>query len=144
MHFSIRGHALTGRAAAQAIHERGWIAPAAEWQLNRERPFEAIQKEIGIDQELMLSAYFKMVNYFGSRFENRIRFVNKALEISPGNPFALRHLAWSYWISGDQEKALETYRTLGETHPDALKEVFRSRPKIQKAFEESVKTAAAV
>ncbi len=136
VHFSIRGHAITGRAAAWAIYERSWIAPAAEWQFGRERPFETISKEIGIDQGLMLSAYFKMVNYFGSRFENRIRFAKKALEISPGNPFALRHLAWSYWISGDREKALETYRALGGAHPEALQEVFRSRPKIRKAFDE--------
>ena len=143
VHFSIRGHALTGRAAAQAIYERNWIAPAAEWQFGRERSFEAIEKEVGVDRELMLSAYFKMVNYFGSRFENRIRFAKKALEISPNDPFALRHLAWSYWISGDQAKALETYRVLGAVHPEALKEVLRSKPKIQKAFEGNIDTAAA-
>jgi len=141
VHFSIEGHSITGRGAAQEIADRDWIAPKKEWKFDRERSFEDIKRSLGIDDRLMLAAYLRMVNYFGSRYENRIRFSKKALAISPNNPRALRYLAWTYWLSGDQGKALETYRILSRTHPDVLAEVFKLKPKIRKAFEDSLKAA---
>ena len=82
---------------------------------------------------LQNDAYLKMVVYFGSRFENRVRFAQKALAIDPLHPNTLRHLAWSYWLMGEKEKALETYRQLGEIAPGVLQEVFQAYPEIQRA-----------
>ena len=139
VHFSIKGHALVGRATAQAIADRNWIAPKSEWQFVRQRSDEAISKEFGIDQQYMVSAYLMMANYLGNRFDHRILVTKKALDIAPLNIRGLRYLAWTYWLMGDREKALETYRTLGEVNSEALKEVFKLQPKIQKAFEEGLR-----
>lgn len=136
VHLSIKGHSLLGRALAQTIAEKGWIAPLPEWRFENERPFEKISEQLGVNDELLFSADLKMVAYFGSRYDNRIRFAEKALAIHPGNPKALRHLAWSYWLKGDKSKALEIYGGLAEKHADALREVFQNRPEIKQAFSE--------
>ena len=94
----------------------------------------ALANELGVNQELLFSADLKMVSYFGSRFDNRIRYAQKALEIHPDHPRALRYLAWTYWLMGAQDRALETYRKLGEVDPRALQEVFELAPDIKKAF----------
>lgn len=135
VHLSAKGHALLGRALAEEISKRDLIVPRSEWKFGNERSHEAMAKELGIDNPLLFSASIKMVVYFGSRFENRIRFAQKALEISPGNPVALRHLAWSYWLMGKKFEAFETYRKLGQTYPEALREVFRHQPDIEKDFQ---------
>ncbi len=134
VHLSIKGHALLGRALAQAIAVKGWIAPLSEWKFQNERPFEVIEKELGVNQELIYAADLKMVSYFGSRYDNRIRFAEKALAIHPDDPKALRHLAWSYWLKGDKTRAFEIYSKLSEAHPAALAEVFHNQPEIKKEF----------
>lgn len=144
VHMSVKGHSLLGRAVADEIAQRGWIAPRSEWQFANERPFETVSKELGVNDDLIFSADLKMVHYFGSRFENRLRFAEKALLLRPEDPKALRHLAWSYWLKGDQEKSLEVYSRLEKINPAALAEVFEARPEIKKAFTEKSQQAAAV
>ncbi len=136
VHLSIKGHALLGRALAQTIAEKNWIAPLSEWHFDQERSFDVIAKELGVDDELLFSADLKMVSYFGSRYDNRIRFAEKALAIHPDDPKALRHLAWSYWLKGDSADALDVYRKLSGKNPEALTEVFGNKPEIKKAFAE--------
>jgi len=135
VHFSIKGQSLVAKAAAREIADRGWIAPRAEWRFDRERPFEEIAEEFGIDNPFLVSAYLKLVSYFGSRFENRVRFAQKALELEPANPRALRHLAWTFWLMGDKNKAVEVYQKLKQLDPASLEEVFKAQPEIKKAFE---------
>ena len=105
-------------------------------RFSRERPYEEILKELGVTPDLLFSAYLKLVHYLGSRFENRIRYAQKALEIHPKDPGALRHLAWTYWLMGEKEKALETYRTLSQADPVSLQTVFQNQPLIKNAFYE--------
>ncbi len=144
VHMSVKGHSLLSRAIADEIAERGWIAPRSEWQFANERPFETVTKELGVNEDLLFSADLKMVHYFGSRFENRLRFAEKALSLRPEDPKALRHLAWSYWLKGDQEKALEIYSSLKKINPAALAEVFEARPEIKKVFAEKFQQAPSV
>lgn len=139
VHMSVKGHSLLGRAVADEIAGQGWIAPRSEWQFANERPFDAVSKELGVNEDLVFSADLKMVHYFGSRFENRLRFAEKALLLRPEDPKALRHLAWSYWLKGDREKALEVYSRLEKINPDALAEVFAEQPEIKKAFTDKSK-----
>lgn len=134
VHMSIKGHSLLGHAIADEIADQGWIAPRSEWQFGLQHTFEDISKELGVNDDLLFSADLKMVHYFGSRFENRIRFAEKALALRPNDPKALRHLAWSYWLKGDQQKAFEYYSILKKMHPEALSEVFQNRPELAKAF----------
>lgn len=135
VHFSIKGQSLVAKAAAMEIADRGWIAPRPEWRFDRERPFEEIAGEFGIDNSFLVSAYLKLVSYFGSRFENRVRFAQKALELEPANPRALRHLAWTYWLMGDRNKAVEIYQKLKQLDSGSLEEVFQAQPEIKKALE---------
>lgn len=137
VHFSIKGHALLGRALAGEIYNQGWIAPKREWHFDRARSFEEISKALGVTPDLLFSSYIKMVNYFGSRVDNRLRFAKKALEIHPEDPTALRHLAWTYWWMGKRAEAIQEYRKLGKVSSQALEEVFKNEPEIKKAFEES-------
>ena len=134
VHFSLKGHALIGRAMAEEIAQRDWIVPREEWQFHRERPYEEILKELGVSKELLFSAFLKMVSYFGSRYDNRIRFAQRALEIYPDDPRALRHLAWSYWLKGEKEKALGVYQRLADVNPEALKLVIETLPEIREAY----------
>lgn len=133
VHFSIKAHSILGRALASEIANRGWIAPIAEWKFERERSFEEISRDLGVNQELIFSAYLKMVHYFGKRYDNRIRFAQKAVAMKPQNPKALRHMAWSYWIMGEKERALEAYKKLS-AEPQALEEVFNRWPEIRTAY----------
>lgn len=135
VHFSVKGHALLGRALAGKIYQRGWIAPQADWQFDRARSFEEISNALGVTPTLLFLSDIKMVNYFGSRVENRVRFAKKALEIYPENPLALRHLAWTYWWMQKQPEALEVYRTLNRISPEAMQEVLKNQPEIRKVFE---------
>jgi len=134
VHFSIKGHAILGRALAQEIEERGWIAPKTEWQFNRERSYDEIAAQLGVTNELLFSGFLKCVSYFGSKFDSRILYAQKALAIHPNDPAALRHLAWSYWLQGDKTRALEIYHRLNQIAPAELKKVFQARPEIQKTF----------
>ena len=124
VHFSLKGQALAGRFMAEELAKRNLIAPADQWKFENERPYEQMAKELGIDQELQFSADLKMVHYFGSRFENRVRFAKKALRIHPNDPKALRHLAWTYWLMGERPKALETYFHLRAVAPNVFEEIF--------------------
>lgn len=135
VHFSIKGQSLVAKAASREIADRGWIAPRAEWKFERERSLEEISKEFGIDAPFLVASYLKLVSYFGSRFENRVRFAQKALELEPANPRALRHLAWTYWLMGDRNKAIEIYQKLKQLEPGSLEEVFKAQPEIKKALE---------
>lgn len=135
VHFSLKGHSLVGRALAQEIADRNWIAPEGEWKLDKERSYDEIAKELGIDEELQFSADLRMVHYSGSRYENRIRWAKKALETHPHHPSALRHLAWSYWLDGEVDKALEVYQELKELNPQAFYEVMDHEPGIKEAYE---------
>ena len=135
VHFSIQGHSLLARALADEIYKQGWIAPKEEWHLDRARPFEEISRELGVTKELLFSADLKMVHYFGSRTDNRLRFAEKALEIHPEDPTALRHLAWTYWWIQKRPEALEVYRKLNRISPEAMRQVFENQPEIKKEFE---------
>lgn len=134
VHLSIPGHSILGRRLALEIAERNWIAPKASWQFQRERPYGEIVREVGVDRGFLITAHLKMVNFFGSRFENRVRFARKALDLDPKNERGLRYLAWTYWLMGEKDLAVETYRHLGELHPAALEEVFKFQPDIKKAL----------
>lgn len=134
VHLSIKGHSLLGLALANTIAEQGWIAPKSEWQFNRQENFEDISRKLGITPELQFSADLKMVHYFGSRYESRLRFAKRALEIHPSDSRALRHLAWSYWLKGDREKALEVYEKLSQSDLPSLEEVFKAHEEIKKSF----------
>ena len=133
VHFSLEGHALVARHLADELARRNWIAPHSEWQFERERSYEEIARELGVDEELLFSADLKMVHYFGSRFENRVRFAKKALKIHPEDPRALRHLAWTYWLMGERAKALEVYRQLRSVSPQSFDEIFSSLEDLEKA-----------
>lgn len=135
VHFSIKGHALLGRALAEEIYKQAWIAPKEEWNFSRARSFEEISKALGVTPDLLFSADIKMVNYFGSRVDNRLRFAQKALEIHPEDPTALRHLAWTYWWMQKRPEAIEVYQKLSRISPQVLNEVFENQPEIKKAFE---------
>ena len=134
VHFSIKGHSLVGKALAHEIAERDLITPFPKWQFNRERPYEEIFKEFNISKDLMFLVDLRLINYFGRRYSNRIRLAHRALAIYPNDPRALRYLAWSYWIKGDQQKALQVYKTLHEVDPSSLAAVFSAQPSIEKAF----------
>ena len=143
VHFSLQGQALIAQAAALEIAKRGWIAPERSFRWNNIRPFDTLVEEIGIDEDFLLSVYLKMVNYFGSRFENRIRFAKKALELDPLNSRALRYLAWTYWLMGEREEAIAIYRNLALLSPEALEEVFQAQPEIKSTYAEFKQTLPA-
>ncbi len=132
VHLSLKGHSLVGRLMAQEIAERNWIAPKTEWKFERERSFDEISKQIGIDDQIRFYAYLELANYFGSRYEKRVQLIQKALELKPNNSQALRALAWTYWLMEHKEKALETYDQLKQLDPEALREVVKLQPKMEK------------
>lgn len=131
-HLSLRGHALAAKQGANYIARKGHIVPYKDWRFERERPYEEMAAAIGIGEDLMFEAGLKMVNYFGSRYDNRLRFANKALKIKPDNPRALRYLAWTYWLMGEKDKAAEVYRKLQAVDSEAFDEVMRAQPEIAK------------
>lgn len=136
VHFSLKGHSLVAKTAAHEIADLGWIAPRGEWRFDRERSFEDISKELRLDEKpFLISTYLKLVNYFGSRFSNRVRFAQKALELDPDHPRALRYLAWTYWLMGEKAKALEVYKHLRQVNKPVWEEVLQAQPDIRKAFE---------
>ena len=131
VHLSLKGHSLVGRLLAQEIAERDWIAPKKEWHFEKERSYQEIANQLGINKQLLIYAYIEMVNYFGSRYSNRIYFAKKALELEPNNPFALRALAWTYYLMGEQGKAFEIYRKLEQLDPHAFEEVVKIQPRVK-------------
>jgi tetratricopeptide (TPR) repeat protein len=134
-HLIDEGQARVARLLAEEIAQRDWIAPRGEWQFERQRPYEQIAGELGITPAFLCSVYLKTVNYLGSRFENRVRFARKALEIDPENVRALRYLAWTYWLMGKKDQAMETYRRLAAVDSLALQEVFQKQPDIREFYE---------
>ncbi len=133
VHFSIEGHYLLGRALANVIADHHWIVPKTEWDFEREKPYDVLLQKFGGDKEELISAYLLNIQYFGTRFENRIRLAQKILKLDPNNTKALRHLAWAYWLNGETDLALKTYERLAETDPQSLLGVFRLRPQIKRA-----------
>ncbi len=134
VHFSVKGHSLVGRALAEEIAYHNWIAPRPAWQFEKERPFEEISKELGITKDLLFSADLKMVSYLGSRYETRLIYALRAIDLSPSDPYALRHLAWTYWLMGEKQKALQVYKNLSLIHPEVLQEVLENQPGIKKFY----------
>ncbi|MCM8775448.1 MAG: tetratricopeptide repeat protein, partial [Candidatus Omnitrophica bacterium] len=111
-HFTIKGHQLIGRKLTEEIARRRWISPVAKWEFDRERPYEVIATQLGIDTHLLVSAYIKIADYFANHYQERSFFAKKAVELAPRDPNALRSLAWAWWISGDEAKAIDTYKKL--------------------------------
>lgn len=134
VHFSIKGQSLLGRALAQEIADRDWIAPKFKWQFQKERSYEEIFRDLGITKELLVYAYLECARYFGSKYDSRIQIAKKAVETMPDHPKALRQLAWSYWLQGNKEKAVQTYQQLGKVSPAELEEVFAAQPEIKSTF----------
>ena len=134
VHFSLKGHFLVGLALAKEIAENNWIVPVEKWKFDRGRSYDEVAEQIGINQELLISAYLNSLLYFGNRLDNRIRFAKKILTLDPNQPQALRHLAWAYWLKGQQQEALSIYEKLDLADPEVLSEVFRLQPRIKKAF----------
>ncbi|MDD5672319.1 MAG: hypothetical protein PHN49_11845, partial [Candidatus Omnitrophica bacterium] len=137
VHFSVRGHALLGRALAEKIAEHDWIAPKSAWQWDREKPYAVMYREIGVNDPILFAADLKMIHFLGPRFENRIRFAERAIKKFPDDPRGYRSLAWTYWLMGDKDKAIEVYRKLEKIHPESLQEVFQEQPAVKKAYEKS-------
>lgn len=135
VHFSIEGQARMARGVAREIARRNWIAPRGRWQFQRERPFQEMEKELGIGPGLLFSADLKMVHYFGSRFPNRVRFARKALAIRPRDPRALRHLAWTYWLMGRRGRALKVYALLKQVDPQSFNEIFFNLDELKKKLD---------
>ena len=134
-HFSLKGQALVGKHLALEIARRNWIAPRRLWRFDKKRPYSAIAEELGVNNELLFTAYLKMAQYFSTRYERRLYWIRKALEIRPEDPHALRHLAWTYWLMGEKEKALKVYAELGKSNPEVFGEVFTNIGELGKAAE---------
>lgn len=135
VHFSISGQAAVGRAIANEIAKYDWMAPSAEWHFDRERSFQDISKEMGINDELIFSAYLKTIFYFANRLDNRLRFAQMALKMKPDNMKALRHTAWAYWLKGDDENAKSYYEKIKIISPKDFDEIAKDHPEIpQKLF----------
>jgi len=135
VHFSIRGHSLLAAALARKVAARGWIAPRTEWKWEAERPYEQIAESMGVDQELLYQACLKMTHYFGPRFDNRLRFARRAIELKPEDSRGYRALAWTYWLMNDKDKAVEIYRRLKVMDPQGLERVFEAQPQVRQEFE---------
>ena len=131
VHLSLKGHSLVGRLMAQEIAERNWIASKEEWKFERERPYEEIEKQLGIDNHIKVYTYLQIAAYLGSQYENRIRVAQKALKLEPNNSQVLRALAWAYWLKGDKDKAVEIYKKLEQLDPQAFGEVIKVQPRIK-------------
>ncbi|MCM8775428.1 MAG: hypothetical protein NC930_03645, partial [Candidatus Omnitrophica bacterium] len=67
-------------------------------------------------------------------YQERIFFAKKAVELAPRDPNALRSLAWAWWISGDEAKAIDTYKKLKEIDPLAFQQVLDRVLEIKKAI----------
>jgi tetratricopeptide (TPR) repeat protein len=135
VHFSLKGQGLLALAMAREMAQRNWIAPEKEWRFERLRSFEEIGTSLGIDKpEYLIHVFLQMVNYFGSRYDNRLRYAAKVLEVDPKNTRGLRYMAWTYWLMGNREKALAFYKQLSTVDSKALEEVFQIQPEIKKAF----------
>ncbi|MFH0984234.1 MAG: tetratricopeptide repeat protein, partial [Candidatus Omnitrophota bacterium] len=135
VHFSLEGQALVGRALASEIAQNNWIAPRSEWRFERERPMEEIQKELGVTRRTVFWDYCSVISYLGVRYGERLEFAQRALELFPEDPIALRQLAWAYWLLGERDKSLSIYTHLREKDPSALEAVFRAQPMVQQAYE---------
>jgi len=134
-HFSLKGQALVGKGMAYYIADKGLILPEESWQFNNERAFNEMLDELGIDNDFMFNVYLKMVNYFGSRYDNRVRFAKKALQIKPNGVRALRYLAWTYWLMGKPEEAARLYERIRVANPKAFNEITERYPEIKEALE---------
>ncbi len=134
VHFSIKGHQLVGRALAYEIAENGWIAPKTEWKFERERPFKEISEELGINNDLLVSAFIKMADYFANRSVERISYARKAVELEPENPYALRALAWAYWLSGQRQEAAGIYGKLKRVDQKSYTEIMEHFPEVEKVM----------
>ena len=138
VHFSIEGHALAGRALAEEIARNVWIEPRSAWRFDRERPMAEIKKEFGVSDETILVNYCSIIGFLANRPDMRLEFAQRAWDLFPEHPLAQRELAWSYWLQGDKDRAIDIYRHLRKTDPIALEAVFRTQPEIKQAFESSV------
>lgn len=138
VHFSIEGHALTGRALADEIAKNDWVSPRSEWRFDSEHPVAEIKKEFGITDRKIFLNYCSVINYLGRRYDERLEFAHRALDLFPEDPTALRQLAWAYWLKGNKEKAFGVYRQLGKIDPTSLETVFRAQPELKQAYESSI------
>lgn len=134
VHFSIKGEALVGRAMANYLAERGFIAGRAAWQFEQEKSYVVMLGDLGINDDVIFGSYLKLVTYYGSRYENRIFYAQKAVELKPKDPKALRHLAWSYWLAGDQAKAKEIYARIKSLYPNEFSDLLKRQPQINGLF----------
>ena len=134
VHFSLRGHAMVGRAVAERLASLNWIAPAGAWQWNRQRSYDEMQKELGIQNELLFSVSLRMVNFSGDRYEDSIEFAKQAITLKPEDPRGYRALAWTYWLMGKKTEALNTYGQLKKIDPESVDAVMKKHPEIKRLF----------
>lgn len=135
VHFSLEGQALTGRALADEIARNNWIAPRSEWQFDRERLRMEIEKTLGINHRTVFLNYCAVVGYLGHRYNERLAFAQRARDLFPEDPIALRQLAWAHWLLGEKDEALQLYKQLGQKDPASLETVFRDQPAVKRAYD---------
>lgn len=128
VHFSVKGHALVARALAERMAEEGWIAPRSQWKFENERSYDEIYQKLEITDRLLFSAYIKCAVYHGRRYEARLYFIQKALDLYPTDIRALRHLAWTYWLMGEKDKAKAIYQKIAMREPAILEKIFSRAP----------------
>jgi tetratricopeptide (TPR) repeat protein len=144
VHFSIEAHARLGRALAQRIAERGWLAPREQWRFENERPSVVLAAELGIDDASRVRAWHKLIPYLGVRVDDRIRYAERALDLDPENATSLRHLAWSQWLKGDRAAARSVWSELARLHPESYREVVALHPEVEASDEASSRDTSAL
>ncbi len=135
VHLSIPGHARLGRAMTEMIADTGWLGPRKAWNFSLEKKFQDISKSFGLTSEREAEALIQVAQYFGTRYENRIRVSERALQVAPKDALILRNLAWTYWIAGRKVESIQIYKQLKSLHPDQFEEVMKVFPDILKEFQ---------
>lgn len=131
-HPTIRGQAMMARELVSTIADKGWIAPFSEWQWKNEKTFDYYSEQLGIDNETFFEANLRLAGYFGSRHEEALKHISRALQIHPDSFLAKRYLAWRYWIMGKKKESLSIYRKLLREFPAETKRILVEHPEVRK------------
>lgn len=135
-HPSLEGQRLMALAVARIMAEKGWLAPAADWQWKNEKTPAEYLKALGIDDHFLaganLTLTFYLLNLGENNYDRAIQYALRGLQYEPGSVDLVRRLAWLYWLKGDTEKAKEWYLKLGELSPSDLMDVCSRHPEVFK------------
>ena len=130
IHPTMKGQALIALNIVRLLYAQGKFAPKIEWHWDSLKTMDELKQELKLDNNFEFLFYIYSANYVGSYHNKAVEYLNEALARKPNAIAAKSHLAWIYWTTGEEAKAITIYKELYQQDSKKAEKFFKRHPEI--------------